>query len=277
VDDKHPASDSPVFIMSAGWRSGSTMLQRLLTSSGQILVWGESGGALNCLEDMHARYQQMLGSGAHLFRHGYGGNGDRQWMEFVENPHTESRAHNWIASMNPPLEEINGAVRGLFEAYYARPAKNMGYQRWGVKEVQCGIITATYIREIYPLAKFVFLVRNPMDCLLSIKRRNWMDYKEPAQAVRYYAETWRKLASDFRTASFGRYIKYEDLVGNDSVLRELENYLEVGGLSRKFVEESRADWVPENQEGLTWRERRAILKILSPEMKAHGYRARNDD
>ena len=32
---------SPVFILSAGWGAGSTLLQRLIMSSGEVLVWGE--------------------------------------------------------------------------------------------------------------------------------------------------------------------------------------------------------------------------------------------
>ena len=31
----------PVFLLAAGWRSGSTLVQRLLASSGELLMWGE--------------------------------------------------------------------------------------------------------------------------------------------------------------------------------------------------------------------------------------------
>ena len=36
-----PADDAPIFLLSAGWRSGSTMLQRLLMSDPGVLIWGE--------------------------------------------------------------------------------------------------------------------------------------------------------------------------------------------------------------------------------------------
>ena len=32
---------SPIFLFSAGWRSGSTLLQRLVMSDKQVLIWGE--------------------------------------------------------------------------------------------------------------------------------------------------------------------------------------------------------------------------------------------
>ncbi len=33
--------ESPIFIFSSGWRAGSTYLQRLVMSSGKVLIWGE--------------------------------------------------------------------------------------------------------------------------------------------------------------------------------------------------------------------------------------------
>ena len=39
----------PVFLFSAGWRSGSTLLQRLITHGGEVMMWGEPFGALDAL------------------------------------------------------------------------------------------------------------------------------------------------------------------------------------------------------------------------------------
>ena len=38
-----PESDTaaPIFLLSAGWRSGSTLLQRLIMSDKNVLIWGE--------------------------------------------------------------------------------------------------------------------------------------------------------------------------------------------------------------------------------------------
>ncbi len=33
--------ERPIFILSAGWRSGSTLIQRLIMSKERILIWGE--------------------------------------------------------------------------------------------------------------------------------------------------------------------------------------------------------------------------------------------
>ena len=33
--------EEPIFLLSAGWRSGSTLLQRLMMSDSRVLIWGE--------------------------------------------------------------------------------------------------------------------------------------------------------------------------------------------------------------------------------------------
>ena len=41
IPDDGDDVDEPVFLFSAGWRSGSTLLQRLIMSDASIFVWGE--------------------------------------------------------------------------------------------------------------------------------------------------------------------------------------------------------------------------------------------
>lgn len=262
-------TDNPVFIFSAGWRAGSTMLQRVLTASGNVLIWGESGGALDCMGDALQRYMQMLGSGSTKYKHGYGGNGDEQYKRFCSD--ISSGANLWIASMNPRLDTIRDGFRNFFDTVYAKPAVAMDFSRWGVKEVQLGLDCALFLQELYPSAKFIFIVRNPMACLLSIKRRDWMDQKGSSVALQYYAQNWLKLASEFRQANFGMLVHYEELVRDGKVLAGISDYLGLANVSEDFIGKSHADWKPENSCRLTWLERRKILSIVGDEMHRHGY------
>jgi hypothetical protein len=43
-DVRSPSMDAPIFLLSAGWRSGSTLLQRQVMTSSDVLVWGEPYG-----------------------------------------------------------------------------------------------------------------------------------------------------------------------------------------------------------------------------------------
>ena len=48
VDD----DEQPIFVLSAGWRSGSTLVQRLLMSDHNTLVWGEVYDRSNIVQNL---------------------------------------------------------------------------------------------------------------------------------------------------------------------------------------------------------------------------------
>lgn len=261
--------NAPVFVLSAGWRSGSTLLQRMITASGKVLVWGEAGGALDNFADALEKYLQMLGPGGKLFKHGPGGNGEEQYVQFKSSG--KDAVHKWIACLNPPLDYFLQAFRMWMDTVYARPAAELGYGNWGIKEVQSGTVAANFLRQLYPDARFVFLVRNPIDCLTSIKRRNWLGHHGTADPVTYYGNHWTRLAREFREANFGYLVRYEDLLTSSERLDDLSRYLGIA-IAPDFIKQSRADWGAENDSALSFLERRRLLRIARSEMEEYGYR-----
>jgi len=247
------------------------LLQRTIIASGKALIWGESGGALHCVADAVKRYEQMLGPGKIRYEYGFGGNGAEEFKQFEESG--KEGVHKWIACMNPHEEIIVAAFKKLFENIYAEPALKLGYARWGVKEVVAGIDTALLLKRLYPEAKFIFLVRNPYACLLSIKRRNWMDQKGEKDPLGFYANHWKTLATQFRKAGFGFYIRYEDLILKHDTLQSLMSYLEVENIQEDFILRSRVDWAAENEDDLSWLEKLRVSNLLGDETAAHGYSA----
>lgn len=261
--------NNPIFIFSAGWRSGSTLLQRLITASGEVLIWGEAGGALNRFADAMECYEQMLGSGNKKYKYGFGGNGEQQYQELIKSG--KDIVHKWIACINPPGDTFLETFRAFFDSVYGHPAREIGYPNWGIKEVQADIEVALFFRVLYPNAKFVFLVRNPVDCLTSIKRRKWMDCPNGADPISFFADHWVKLAKEFREADFGYYIKYEELISSPDAVSELSNYLEIDSIPKDFIRKSNADWSAENYKSLSFFEKRRLVRIVKSEMKMHGY------
>lgn len=262
-------TDQPIFIFSAGWRSGSTMLQRLITGTQAALIWGEAGGALDRLADTHACYEQMLGPGGQRFKHGFGGNGAKEYEAFTAAG--KDGFNKWIACMNPPAGVFRNAFHSFFDSVYARPAAELGYARWGIKEVQSGIEAARFLHQLYPAAHFIFLVRHPYDCLTSIKRRDWLDRPGDPQALEYYAHHWARLAGEFRAADFGQLVKYEDLVSDTQAQERLGRHIGVADLSGQFTQVNRADWQSHHDQGLGFMERRRLSRIVDAEMRRYGY------
>ena len=259
---------APVFVLSVCWRTGSTLLQRLLIDAG-ILVWGEAGGALDALEDAYERYRQMLGEGGERFRHGYGGNGARQYARFRED--TAKGAHEWVACMNPPEGEIRAALRQALESIYAAPARRLGYARWGIKEVQSGARAARWLCSLFPGARVIVLARNPLDTLRSIKRRRWMDRADTPRPWELYARHWSRLATELRALPGALAVRYEDLVEDPSVAAAIGEHVEAD-IDFGLIRRSRADWKAAHGEDLTWREVRAIRRITREAAAGWGYR-----
>jgi hypothetical protein len=263
-------TSNPVFIFSAGWRSGSTMLQRLISSSGEVLVWGEAGGGISGFLDAYERYRQMLGPGSDLYMHGYGGNGEQQFSEFLKHP--DDRMHRWIACMNPGHDHLLASMRQFFVSYYEDIAMDLGYGRWGVKEVQSGIDVAKFVKLLFPDARIIFLVRHPYKCILSIKRRKWMDMEHHKDPLKYYANYWKRLAREFYGNSTGLLVKYEDLISDRSVYDEVVRYAQVSEIPDDFVLSSKADWKADTDDGLTLMEKVRLRMIAGEEMKLFGYK-----
>ena len=263
-------NQSPVFILCSGHRSGSTLLQRIIIESGEIMIWGETGGAINHLSFAYESYRQMLGPGKKKFKFGLGGNGNKQRKNFF-NTELKERTHLWIPCINPSDDIAIESFRKLFDKYYGQITKEIGFSRWGFKEVKSGLFTAKFLKKLYPKGKFIFLVREPISCMASIKRFNWMDHPEDKNAIKIYIKQWIDTAGSFRNANFGFLLRYEDLISKNNIREKLYNYLSIKGVSEKFFKKSRPRGNVNNSMKLTYYEKYKIRKHTNKIRVDYGY------
>jgi hypothetical protein len=261
----------PVFVFSSSWRSGSTLLQRFITATGEILVWGETGGALDAMAQALAGWEQITADSSRRFENAIGGKGEAAYTKFAAAPKAE-HADLWIANLSPPYADIVNGVRTLFDSLYRQRAEAFGYPRYGFKETRCDLATARRLQTLFPGARFVFLVRNPFDVILSIKRRNWMGRPAGHATLKYYAEHWRTRSMQFRQADFGFTLRYEDFVAEPALQERLLEYLEIDARPpADFTRTSQVDWKATNQAPLDAWERARLRYWLADEMKQWGY------
>lgn len=202
------AGDSPqepVFVLAAGWRSGSTLVQRALFS--HCLVWGEPfghGGLLERLADPLRAVNDRWPEPHFLYR----------------GQPPERLAERFVANLYPPLEHLPKAYRAWFEELFARPAWAAGKSRWGIKEVRLSADHAAFLRWLYPRAKFLFLIRNPYDAFRSYvarREQGWRWYHRwPTHPLtpQLFGRHWRELAGSFLAAGEalgGLVVQYETL------------------------------------------------------------------
>jgi hypothetical protein len=211
--------EAPIFLLSAGWRSGSTLLQRLLMSDKSVLIWGEPYDECGLIQAMAASVR--------AFRPGW-----PRADYYYDGTPIGQLSGNWVANLFPSPESLRDAHRALFDTLFAQPARTAGAERWGIKEVRLGAEHCRYLRWLYPKARFLFLYRNPLDAYRSYCSygRNWYDtYPDrPVFTPRAFGAHWRHLMAGFlRDADeLGALrIRYEDLVGGKAHLDEIEAYL----------------------------------------------------
>jgi len=214
-----PGDDGPIFLFSAGWRSGSTLLQRLIISGTDTLIWGEPYDECGMI--------QRLAEGLKAFR--------SDWPPadyFYDGRPPGELTDQWIANLFPALEDLRASHRALVDRLFAEPARRAGARRWGLKEVRLTADHAAYLRWLYPKAKFLLLYRNPLNAYRSYCRygRNWYDTfpDRPVFTPTAFGTHWRKLLEGYLAdadALDALLVRYEDLSKDPATLDRIEGYL----------------------------------------------------
>lgn len=232
--------EKPVFIFSAGWRGGSTWLQRVLMAGGRRLVWGEPWNACGIVQGLRAQLAPVCATWPR----------DEQFAP-LEVAALSSR---WVADLYPQAGDLWGAHRAFLDRLFAEPARQRGFSRWGFKEVRLGIEDALYLQWVYPAARFLFLVRNPFDAWRSYRAWRNCFVTWPGDLVDTpgrFGRMWRELAADFISGHVGLralLVYYESLNHADTLnrIREFldESIIEPGALARQRGAPGQAGWIP---------------------------------
>jgi len=261
--DQARDAEAPIFLLSTGMRTGSTLLQRILVTDPHLLLWGEPLGdmALVC------RIAEMVSHSICPWNL-------EQWKN--HNPTSSSIATSWIADLYPPGNDFRLALRGFFDRWLSEPARQLGFTRWGLKEVRLGATDATLLRWLYPEAKFVILSRNPYDAYRSLADSNWNVYHRypdiRVDSAARFARLWNSLAISWSELPPGFpsfHIKYEDLVKGKVDFRKLESWL--GVEIRENVALSVAVGGTAKRPRLSWYERFIIAREAADGMRAFDY------
>jgi hypothetical protein len=260
LDDRD--EEEPIFLLATSWRTGSTLLQRILVSNPRLLLWGEPLGRLALIPRLTESLCAISGS----------------WppAQYWVGERIDDLSGSWIANLYPPPSSLRAAVREWMVRWFGVPARARGFPLWGIKEVRLGAAEAYVLRWVFPKARFLVLVRHPCDAYRSAMHMKlwyrWPDW--PIDCAMAFARHWNRLASSWLEIpeDFGHLIiKYEDLVSGSFDFRHLDNAL---GLT---INEQEALGVrigsSMNPESLSWYERRVILRETRRSRQAYGYEA----
>ncbi|MGI9590831.1 MAG: sulfotransferase family protein, partial [Myxococcota bacterium] len=212
---------SPIFVLSAGWRSGSTLVQRLLCSDPSMLMWGEPFGEAIPVPRMASMLEAFVAKAANRAEDAYE-------SLAADTPLSEQ----WIANLNPGFAALRRAHRAFFETLLAAPAREKGFERWGAKWVRLTAHHARYLQWLYPRARIVLLVRDPVASYRSYRGKRWYAVNPVARVdnVFKFVAHWKYVTDSFLEAGAGLdalLLRYEDLIGDPKQVERLAQYCEL--------------------------------------------------
>lgn len=213
----NPCEEEPIFLLAAGWRSGSTFLQRLLMP--HCFLWGEPFGHAGLFESLAEPLRCIT----------------QQWPEphfFYQGESPDELSKRFIANLYPSMESLLQAHQSYLQTLFRDSAHQAGSTRWGIKEVRLTVDHALYLKWLFPKAKFLFLYRNPFDAYRSFAARKaigWQWYHrwpDRPLDVRTFAKHWRELVTSFLEGHQkvdGLLVSYESIAAGN--LAPIEEYL----------------------------------------------------
>lgn len=208
----------PIFVFAAGWRSGSTLVQRMLTSVDDVMIWGEGYSRAQFTATLMNQFRCMTMDWP--FEHDVADTFDRELDD------------QWIAGICPAFSHLIRAHRAFFVELFEIPARAMGRPRWGFKEVRLTSEHALYLKLLFPGARFVFLYRDPIEAYASFRdyvKLGFMAWPDrPIATASDFGARWCEMVSDFlnnHQVVGGMLVKYEQLMEDPLVHQQLCDYL----------------------------------------------------
>lgn len=258
---KWKKSGPPVFIFAASWRTGSTLLQRIINASEEVFVWGEPG-VLPEMRGLFVCLRKYLGQ--------------VKWQRDRVGAF-DGAIGKWIPVVSPDPEHVKGAFVAFFEELYARETVFLGWPRWGFKEVRSDAVAhMLFLQELYPEARFLFLVRNPWDMYRSIKGKQFhANFENPLQPAQVWRDNVCEYLDNPGIGACCLLIRYEELITqtreSNALLRKVASHLGISLSGKMYLElEARTDSSGANTH-LGEEEIKSVSRIVSDAAIRLGY------
>jgi len=214
---------SPLFILAPTARCGITLLQRLLNSSREIIIYGENKLPTNWIPqalldvsaaaEAHNRARKKLLDGSYDFWSSAAWPDTRQWSQAL-------------------VEALELLLRTC-----QRCAAEDGFSRWGIKNPLDDAKSCAVLYNVLPHARFIFLYRHIVDVMRSYKGRKWLG---SAQTCIEVAARWVRNVSYMLTGQIPDrilLIRYEDMLASpDEWTDRLEQFAGVSGIDRTIFQ-----------------------------------------
>jgi hypothetical protein len=198
-------------------RSGSTLLQRLLNSHPDLVLFGEHEGFIHGIRSAYERL--VAPRTVALFE-----TGRRQLAAILEaEPVTDSPGGwsiEWTNALRP-ADVAPAFARFIKDLVYPPDARSPSHRYWGFKEIRYGVEELRFLATILPDARFLVLARDPLAVYRSQCRLGWgreLGAEKAAdefhRAFSALADAWDALREPSGVGGHTRLVCYERLVAD---------------------------------------------------------------
>ncbi|BDD12205.1 hypothetical protein FUAX_46370 (plasmid) [Fulvitalea axinellae] len=218
---------NPVIIVSSIVRSGTTLVQRLLNSSDNALVFGE-----HSFQDLLEALNRHLGKSVFFGHH-------LDYFRSLSDRVIEKGQDLWSADVLPPIDEyLRECYAGIWRStlYHKEFAQSKGRSVWGVKAAGIERGFADMLYRNLPNAKIIWIRRDLSDCLASAKSAGI--YTDPSQ-LDYFLNCFnegQQLAESLRGQERFLEIEYQDLLKNpEETIEKLSRFTGAKGIRAEVL------------------------------------------
>ncbi|MFC4990681.1 sulfotransferase [Rubritalea tangerina] len=217
----------PVIVLSPIVRSGSTLLQRLLCSAPNTLIYGDTvGQEIEFLANYATTRELMLRT-------------QQATIEPVRSKVLQGDVSEFITPLSPSLA---GSLKGFQDAAKTwievcrKESLDHGRDVWGWKMAGAEASTLARIAQWYPDAKFIWIERNLKDCLTSAKAAGMVAGKEQASAMIQRAQACKQAFTNLQANKLS--LSFETILQNPaSTIQQLEQFTGAMGIDPSVFDE----------------------------------------
>lgn len=206
----------PIIISSPVRRSGTTLVQRLLSSASDTLIYGES-----CANDFQMFTNFYLSKQLQLRQ-------SKDWRTEQLEAVLSGKVNDWIPDLFPDIDGYLDVMKNSFLRllnFYPNYAKQQDRTIWGMKLPEWNPNNMKLVEQLYPNFKVIYITRGLEDCVRSAKK---VDMVRDINEINQYCHIWKTYQETAKT-SFKEentlHISYESLVKNPQlILEKLEEF-----------------------------------------------------
>ena len=217
----------PIFVIGPTTRCGTSLLQRLLNSTGKAVIYGENFALLQTFPDIIRNYQREADA-------------KRKVIAMARDLLVKEKEDFEASSLFPDFDNYLRALIGSFRLLmrsYRDDATALGFERWGIKHQIRNQTSFAILPRLLPDARYVMIYRDLLPVARSAKARWPGDVRGP-QDWRRFARNWADNIRTMQRLSGDAFLlfKYETFTADpEPHLQRLERFVEIEGIDRAVM------------------------------------------